>query len=109
RDGRVIKEVIADGAPPPSHYFIFNTRRPLFADIRVREALTLLFDFEWINQNYFFGLYRHSASYFANTDLSAYMRAEDEREKLLLAPYASEVRPDIADGSFRLPVNDATG
>ena len=109
RDGRVIKETVADGAPPPSHYFIFNTRRPLFADIRVREALTLLFDFEWINQNYFFGLYRHSASYFADTELSAYMRAEDEREKLLLAPYASEVRPDIADGSFRLPVNDATG
>jgi peptide/nickel transport system substrate-binding protein len=109
KDGRVIKETIADGAPPPSHYFIFNTRRPLFADVRVREALTLLFDFEWINRNYFFGLYRHSASYFANTELSAYMRAEDEREKRLLTPYAGEVRADIADGSFQLPVSEATG
>ena len=36
---------------------MFNTRRPMFADIRVRQALTLLFDFEWINRNYFFGLY----------------------------------------------------
>ena len=109
RDGRVIKDTIADHSPPPSHYYIFNARRPLFADVRVREALTLLYDFEWINQNYFFGLYRHSASYFADTELSAYMRAEDEREKKLLAPYAGEVRADIADGSFRLPVSDATG
>jgi peptide/nickel transport system substrate-binding protein len=108
-DGRVIKEIIADKSPPPSHYFIFNSRRPLFADVRVREALTLLFDFEWINQNYFFGLYRHSASYFADTELSAYMRAEDENEKRLLVPYAGEVRGDIADGSFRLPLSDATG
>jgi peptide/nickel transport system substrate-binding protein len=109
KDGRVIKETVTDGAPQPSHYLVFNTRRPLFADVRVREALTLLFDFEWVNQNYFFGLYGHSASYFPGSELSAYMRAEDKREKQLLAPYASEVRADIADGSFRLPVSDATG
>ncbi len=109
RDGRVIKETIATGSPQPSDYLAFNTRRQQFADVRVREALTLLFDFEWINKNYFFGLYRHSASYFPGSELSAYTRAEDDREKRLLAPYAGEIRADIADGSFRLPVNDATG
>ena len=109
RDGRVIKETIANGSPQPSDYLAFNTRRPQFADVRVREALTLLFDFEWINKNYFFGLYRHSASYFPGSELSAYMRAADDREKTLLAPYVAEVRADIADGSFRLPVSDATG
>ena len=43
--------------PQPSEFLVFNTRRPIFSDIRVRQALTLLFDFEWINRNYFFGLY----------------------------------------------------
>jgi peptide/nickel transport system substrate-binding protein len=109
KDGRVIKETIATGSPQPAHYLAFNTRRPQFADVRVREALMLLFDFEWINKNYFFGLYRHSASYFPGPELSACGRAEDDREKALLAPYASEVRADIADGSFRLPVSDASG
>lgn len=109
RDGRVVKENIPNGAPQPSDYLVFNTRRPQFADVRVREALTLLFDFEWINRNYFFGLYRHSASYFPGSELSASNLPENDRERALLAPFASEVRPDIADGSFRLPVSDASG
>jgi peptide/nickel transport system substrate-binding protein len=109
RDGRVVKENIANGAPQPSDYLVFNTRRPQCADVRVREALTLLFDFEWINRNYFFGLYRHSASYFPGSELSASTLPENDRERALLAPFASEVRPDIADGSFRLPVSDASG
>ena len=54
---------------------MFNTRRPVFSDIRVRQALTLLFDFEWINRNYFFGLYARTASFFAGSELSAYARA----------------------------------
>jgi peptide/nickel transport system substrate-binding protein len=109
RDGRIIKETIANGAPQPSEYLVFNTRRPQFADVRVREALALLFDFEWINRNYFFGLYRHSFSYFPGSELSAYAVPETDREKTLLAAFASEVRSDIADGSFRLPVSDASG
>ena len=109
RDGQIIKESIANGAPQPSDYLVFNRRRPQFADVRVREALTLLFDFEWVNRNYFFGLYRHSASYFPGSELSAYMVPETDREKALLAPYVDEVRTDIADGSFRLPVSDASG
>jgi peptide/nickel transport system substrate-binding protein len=108
-DGQVVKETVADGAPQPSDFLVFNTRRPVFADVRVREALTLLFDFEWINTNYFFDLYRRSPSYFAGSELSAYTLPESEREQSLLAPYASEVRPDIAAGAFRLPISDATG
>ena len=66
--------------PQPSQFLVFNTRRPVFADIRVRRALTLLFDFEWINRNYFFGLYRRSGGYFAGSELSAYARAADAKE-----------------------------
>ena len=60
RSGEVIRDTIRTGMPQPSEFLVFNTRRPMFSDIRVRQALTLLFDFEWINRNYFFGLYSRS-------------------------------------------------
>jgi peptide/nickel transport system substrate-binding protein len=88
---------------------VFNTRRPLFSDIRVRQALTLLFDFEWINRNYFFGLYGRSGGFFAGSELSAYGRPADERERDLLKPFAAQIPPDILDGSYRLPVTDGSG
>jgi peptide/nickel transport system substrate-binding protein len=105
----VVKEVIANGSPQPSDFLVFNSRRPQFADIRVREALSMLFDFEWINQNYFFNLYRRSASYFAGSELSAYGVAANERERALLKPYPDAVRADVMDGSFKLVAGDASG
>src|ERR1700709_1295936 len=109
RNGEVIRDIIRTGMPQPSEFLVFNTRRPMFSDIRVRQALTLLFDFEWINRNFFFGLYARSAGFFAGSQLSAYGRAGDDRERALLQPYASRVPPDILDGSWRLPVSDASG
>jgi peptide/nickel transport system substrate-binding protein len=95
--------------PQPSEFLVFNTRRPVFADIRVRQALTLLFDFEWINHNYFFGLYGRSASFFAGSELSAYGRAADERERELLKRFAARIPAELLDGSYRLPVSDGSG
>ena len=95
--------------PKPSFYFVFNTRRPMFRDVRVREAIATLFDFEWTNQNIFFGLYRRSASYFQGSELSALGRPADERERALLKPFPDAVRADILDGSYRPPVNDGSG
>jgi peptide/nickel transport system substrate-binding protein len=109
RDGEVIRDTITPGVPQPSEYLVFNTRRPLFADLRVRQALTLLFDFEWINRNYFFDLYARSAGFFAGSELSAYRRSADDRERGLLKPFASHIPPDILDGSYRLPVTDGSG
>jgi peptide/nickel transport system substrate-binding protein len=109
QSGQVVKEVIANGSPQPSDFLVFNTRRPQFADIRVREALSLLFDFEWINQNYFFNLYHRSGSFFAGSDLSAYAVAANERERTLLKPFAGEVSADVMDGTFRLPASDTSG
>src|SRR6202043_3095448 len=109
RDGEVIRDTIKTGVPEPSEFLVFNTRRPVFSDIRVRQALTLLFDFEWVNRNYFFGYYARSPSYFAGSELSAYGRPADDRERELLKPFASHIEPDILDGSFRLPVSDGSG
>src|SRR5690606_37070276 len=67
RKGEVVRATLTPGTPNPSEYLVFNTRRPLFADIRVRRALVELFDFEWINRNYFFGLYTRDGGYFAGS------------------------------------------
>jgi len=109
RSGEMIRDTIKTGMPQPSEFLVFNTRRPVFSDIRLRQALTLLFDFEWINRNYFFGLYGRSASYFAGSELSAYGRAADGRERELLKPFASLLPAGILDGSYRLPVTDGSG
>lgn len=109
RDGEIIRDSVTSGMPQPSQFLVFNTRRPVFADIKVRRALTLLFDFEWINRNYFFGLYRRSGGYFAGSELSAYGRAADATERELLKPFSARIPPDIMDGSYRLPVTDGSG
>ena len=109
RNDEVIRDTIKPGMPQPSEFLVFNTRRPVFSDIRVRQALTLLFDFEWINRNYFFGLYARSAGFFAGSELSAYGRPADERERELLKPFAGRIPPDILDGSYRLLVTDGSG
>jgi peptide/nickel transport system substrate-binding protein len=109
RNGEVIRETTKISMPQPSQFLVFNTRRPVFSDMRVRQALTQLFDFEWINRNYFFGLYARSAGYFAGSELSAYGRPADARERELLKPFAARIPPDILDGSYRLPVTDGSG
>jgi peptide/nickel transport system substrate-binding protein len=109
KDGEVIRETLKTGLPRPSEFFVFNTRGPLFSDVRVRRALTLLFDFQWINHNYFFDLYKRDGGFFAGSILSAYGRPADEREKELLKPFADHIAPEILDGSYRLPVTDGSG
>jgi peptide/nickel transport system substrate-binding protein len=109
REKRVVKEMFSSGLPKPSFNFAFNTRRALFADIRVREAVALLFDFEWVNRSIFFDLYRRSGSFFEGSELSARGRPADERERALLAPFLAAVRTDVMDGTWRPPVTDGSG
>ena len=109
REGRVVKEMIHNGLPKPGVFLAFNTRRAIFSDVRVREALSLLYDFEWINKNIFFGLYQRSGSFFAGSELSARGVAADARERALLAPYPDAVRADVLDGTWAPPVTDGSG
>ena len=109
RDGRIVKEAFATGLPKVSSNFVFNTRRAIFSDLRVRQAITLLFDAEWINHNFFFDLYRRSASYFDGSELSAYHRPADERERALLAPFPDAVQAAVLDGTWSPPVSDGSG
>jgi peptide/nickel transport system substrate-binding protein len=109
RDGRIVKESFPSGLPKIASDFVFNTRRPIFSDIRVREAILLLFDAQWVNRNFFYDLYRRSASYFDDSELSAYHRPADERERALLKPYTDAVRADVLEGIWSPPVTDGSG
>ncbi|MGH6734526.1 MAG: extracellular solute-binding protein [Methyloceanibacter sp.] len=109
RDGRVVKEELPVETPAGMSALVFNTRRPLFADQRVRQALIKLFDFEWVNRTLYHGQYARSESYFARSELSSHGRPADATERALLAPYADAVKPAIMDGNFSFPVSDGTG
>jgi peptide/nickel transport system substrate-binding protein len=108
-DGRVVKDEIAIGLPAGMTALVFNTRRPQFADQRVREALIHLFNFEWVNNSLFHGLYKRSESFFERSYLSSAGKPADERERTLLAPYPDRVKPGILDGTYRLPGSDGSG
>jgi peptide/nickel transport system substrate-binding protein len=109
RDGRVVKDGVRDGLPKGMLGLVFNTRRPLFADIRVRQALMTLFDFEWINTNLFFDQYTRTMSYFAGSELSSHGVPASERERALLAPFPGAVTPEILDGTWSPPSTDGSG
>ncbi|PZO86479.1 MAG: ABC transporter substrate-binding protein, partial [Micavibrio aeruginosavorus] len=71
KQGKAVKEAIKHGRPDRVRGFIYNTRREPFKDVRVRQALGLVFDFEWVNANLYHGLYSRINSYFPGTYLAA--------------------------------------
>lgn len=66
-----VREEIPHGRPEPIRGFVFNTRRPLFADVRVREALAEALDFDWMNRTLFGNIYHRATSTFPNSELAA--------------------------------------
>jgi peptide/nickel transport system substrate-binding protein len=109
RDGRIVKDPVPVHTPKGMNALVFNTRRPLFADVRVREALGLLFDFDWVNRNLFAGVYRRTASYFEGSDLASTGRPASPAERSLLARFPDAVRPDILDGAWKPAQADGSG
>lgn len=109
KDGRIIKEELPISVPSGMSALTFNTRRPLFSNPKVREALTLVLDFEWLNKNYYHDLYSRTQSFFDRSDLSSHGRSADAHERKLLAPFSGTVNPSIMDGTYKLPVSDGSG
>ena len=107
-NGQLIKEEIANHNPTGMQGFIFNTRRPLFSDRRVREALGLLFDFEWANRQLFNGAYTRTRSYFDNSELASVgLPSADELK--LLEPLRAQIPPQVFTDEYHPPVTDGSG
>jgi len=109
RDHRMIREALPVGGPKGLEGFVFNLRRPLFGDIRLREALSLLFDFEWVNANLYNGLYTRTKSFFDESELASTGRPAEAAERALLAPFPGAVRSDILEGTWRPAATDGAG
>ena len=109
KDGKITLEKVEQKTPAPTSGFIFNTRRPIFEDPRVREALVMAFDFEWANANLFNNAYRRTYGYYSGSELSSEGKPVDEAETKVLGDALAKLRPDFVDGSYKLPVSDASG
>src|SRR5690606_11659224 len=94
--------------PTGMQAFVMNSRRPIFSDERVRQALAYAFDFEWTNRTLFFGLYARTKSYFSNSELAA-EGLPGPRELELLEPYRDRLPPEIFTKVYEPPSTDGTG
>lgn len=106
--GLVKKELLSHHLPTGMQGYGMNTRRALFKDVRVRHALAMAFDFEWMNTNLFYGSYTRTKSYFSNSDLASSGLPEGA-ELALLDKYRDQLPPDLFTKPVQLPVTDGSG
>ncbi|HET8996890.1 MAG TPA: extracellular solute-binding protein [Acetobacteraceae bacterium] len=108
KKGLVRKQAFPSSLPTGMQCFVMNTRRPVFADRRVREAMTQVFDFQWENKNLFYGLYTRTTSFFSNSGCASSGLPGPE-ELRLLEPYRDKLPPEVFTKDFTLPVTDGSG
>lgn len=107
-DGRVQRLELPDEAPSGGQSWFLNARREKFGDRRVREAIGLLFDFEWTNANLMYGSYVRSSSFYEKTDLKAEGTPAAE-ELAILEPFRDQL-PETVFGEVPVPpVSDGSG
>ncbi len=98
-EGLLTKKLFNHNRPAGMQGFVYNTRRPIFNDLRVRQALALAFDFEWSNQNLFYGQYTQSRSYFDNSELAA-TGLPSKKELELLNPLRNNLPREVFTTSY---------
>ncbi|MPY70365.1 MAG: ABC transporter substrate-binding protein [Alphaproteobacteria bacterium] len=108
RDGAVRVEELPHDQPTGMQAFAFNLRRDKFRDPRVRQALGYAFDFEWSNQNLFYGQYTRTKSYFSNSELAA-REKPSEAELKLLEPLRGKVPDEVFTTVYEPPSTDGSG
>jgi len=91
--------------PHPMQGFAFNVRRSKFTDPRVRQAFNMVMNFEWMNQNLFFGQYKRVSSYFENTELAA-KGLPQGKELAILEEVRTQVPPEVFTTEYKNPVNE---
>jgi microcin C transport system substrate-binding protein len=108
KDGRLIRDVLPDDRPSGAQGYFLNLRREKFQDVRVREALDLVFDFEWSNKKLFYNLYRRTTSFFENSDMMSSGKPTPD-EVALLSPFKDKLAPAVFDDPYLPPVTDGSG
>lgn len=108
RNGSIKREEIPDGSPVGMQGFLFNTRRPIFRDRRVREALGYAFDFEWTNQKLMYGAYKRTKSYFERSELAAKSLPSPDELKIL-EKYRGRIPDEVFTKEFQPPVTAGSG
>ena len=108
RGGVVNKRLIPHQNPQGMQAFVFNTRREIFQDRQVRAALAYAFDFEWTNQNLFYGAYTRTKSFFSNSELASADLPSDA-ELAVLEPYRDQLPPEVFTEAYEPPATDGTG
>jgi peptide/nickel transport system substrate-binding protein len=109
RSGGLIREALDTKTPKPMFALVFNTRREIFADTRVRDALTELLDFEWMNAKLFHSAYARTGSFFEGSVLSARGIPASDTERKLLAAFPNDVRADVLAGEYQPARSDGSG
>lgn len=106
--GEIIKEEIKHSQNAGMQGFVFNLRKKKFQNRNVRKALSLVFDFEWINKNLFYGQYKRSGSYFSNSELAS--TGLPSREELkILSKYKGKIPQEVFTEVFKLPLTNGNG
>lgn len=108
KSGKIIRKIVKNDLPAGMQGFVFNIRRTIFQDKRVRQAITLAFDFEWGNKNIAFNAYNRTNSYFANSDLAATAMPSDDELKILM-PFKDTLPKDIFTKIYQPPKTDGSG
>lgn len=108
QDGLFVAEEIAHQRPTGMQAFVFNTRRAVFVDRKVRQALSYAFDFEWTNKTLFFGQYTRTQSYFSNSELASSGLPSDA-ELALLEPFRDQLPEEVFTTPFKAPETDGSG
>lgn len=106
--GHVKKVQLANENPAGMQGFIFNLRRPQFQDVRVREALSYAYDFEWANKTMFHNAYTRTDSFFANSELAA-RGAPGKEELAILEPFRKQLPASVFGPAPKPPRTDGTG
>jgi len=108
RKGWIVKEKIPHERPTGMQAFVMNTRRPVFQDRLVRQALAYAFDFEWSNKTLFFSQYTRTESFFSNSELASSGLPEGE-ELEILEGYRDRVPPEVFTTPYQAPKTDGSG
>ena len=111
KDGMLILGEFPEERTAPIQGFVFNLRKPMFQDRRVREAMSLAFDFEWSNKNLFYDAYTRTDSYFDNSDLGSRGLLKDagEEERAILEKYRGKLPEEVFTAEFVPPSTDGSG